>query len=239
MDAFRRNDILFEQVLKSILSSPFVPSGTEPDVTNPDPRQFVNAKNITVNAVQNLLPNSKIPLIWFAKERITIAANILAKGAGSDDDGDFGGGGGAAGAGNNGKACTMPFSTISILAAVTGSNAGANLSTADSWKLSRALMFLPYLKGGAAGGNSGGNGGGVVCLCAPTIEIQGTAKIDASGGDASAGGNKGGGGGGLIVLIASRFVNVTNNVNVLVNGGTKTGTAGDGGSGVIIKKMIK
>src|SRR4051812_18754943 len=40
-DAFRRNDALFEQIMQALMASPFMPTGTDGNVPDPDPRQFV------------------------------------------------------------------------------------------------------------------------------------------------------------------------------------------------------
>lgn len=237
-DAFRRNDLLFESIMKGLLSSPFVPNGTDgsPADADLDPRRFINAREIAVGTPKTLM--SRVPLVWFARERIVLNATLNGRGRGAQagETGDFGGsGGGGAAAGQN---CVMPFGADVILLGGTAGNSGNgldSLSAADAWKLSRALLFLPHLKGGAAGagasaagvGNPGhGAGGGVICLCAPTIELRGAAQIDVRGADANANTN-GGGGGGLVILIARQLINVNIGVNVLVNGGIAPG----GGSG--------
>jgi len=237
-DAFRRNDVLFEQTMQALLASPFMPTGTDGDVLDPDSRRFVNAKIITVNTATNL--NAGVPLIWMAREKIILTQNINAVGfgAGLNQPGDFGGsGGGGAGAG---QACTMPLApTDIILNGGSAGNVGVNLDTADAWKLSRIQLFLPWLKGGAAGSDSGGKGGGVVCLCAPTIELRGAAQIDARGENASAN-DKGGGGGGLVILIARQLINVNPGVNILTTGGTAAGGSGRaGGNGKYLPILFK
>jgi hypothetical protein len=226
-DAFRRNDVLFEQVAQSLLASPFVPNGTDgiPADADLDPRRFINAREIVVGTAKPL--TARVPLIWFARERIVLNANLDGKGMGAQagEKGDFGGSGGGGGAA--GQDCVMPFSTEVILA---GGAAGApglavdSLGPANAWKTSRALLYLPYLKGGAAG--AAGAGGGVICLCAPVIEIRGAAEIDASGADGA-----GGGGGGLVLLIARKFVNVRTTggmANVKVAGGVGAAAGGNG-----------
>ncbi len=237
-DAFRQNDVLFEQVLQSLLSSPFMPTGTDGDVIDPDPRQVVNAKTIVVNTQRNL--TASVPLIWMAREKITLNHTINARGFGAQagQSGDFGGGGG--GGATGGQPCNMPFSGDTILAASAAGAAGRNLDTADAWKISRALLFLPWLKGGAAGSDSGGAGGGVVCLCAPLIElIDPNGKIDARGADAGAA-NKGGGGGGLIILIARQIVNANGGTTILINGGAAAGGSGAaGGNGKFIAQQFQ
>lgn len=221
-DALRRNDLLFEQVAQALLASPFAPNGTdgEPADADLDPRRFLNARSIVVGTPKSLTP--KVPLIWFARERIVLNASINAKGMGAaaGQTGDFGGGGGGAG----GAACVMPFSGEPVVAAGA---AAASIAAADAWKWSRALLHLPHLRGGAGGpAANGGAGGGVVCLCAPVIEIREGAEIDASGAD----GAGGGGGGGLVILIARQLINVRlgGTINVKVNGGAG-GPAGGAG----------
>lgn len=249
-DAFRRNDLLFEGVLKALLASPFVPNGTDgtPADAALDPRRFINAREIAVGTPKTLA--SRVPLIWFARERIVLNASIDGRGRGAQtgETGDFGGsGGGGAAAGQN---CVMPFGTDIILQGGVASNQGNDLdslSVADAWKLSRALLYLPYLKGGAAGAGASagaagtpdhGAGGGVVCLCAPVIELRGAAQIDVRGADANSN-TTGGGGGGLVILIARQLVNVNIGVNVLVNGGTAPagGSGKAGGNGKVIPSL--
>jgi hypothetical protein len=241
-DAFRQNDTLFEQVMQALLSSPFMPSGTDGDVVDPDAKQFVNARMIMVNTARNL--TAGVPLIWMAREKITVNHIINARGMGAaaGQPGDFGGGGG--GGTSAGQPCNMPFSPNPvppdsvILAGSTAGAAGLNLTTADAWKLSRIPMFLPWLKGGAGGSDGGGAGGGVVCLCAPIIEVTGAnGKIDARGSDVTsatvpAGTNsQGGGGGGLVLLIARQLINATPGTTVLVDGGKPLSTTGPGKAG--------
>lgn len=246
-DAFRRNDVLFEQVMQGLLSSPYMPAGIDGDVTNPDPKQFVNAKTIIVNSMINLMAG--VPLIWMAREKITINHTINAKGRGaqSGHPGDFGGSGG--GGATAGQPCNMPFSTDPIIPASAAGSIGVGLdalSEPERWKLSRIPLFLPWLKGGAAGAASsataaGAAGGGVVCLCAPVIElIHLTGKIDASGVTATDS-NGGGGGGGLVFLVARQIVNATAGATVLVNGGPSVagGSGQAGGNGKLIAQTYK
>lgn len=237
-DAFRRNDTLFEQVMQALLSSPYMPTGSDGDPVDPDPKQFVNARTITVSTARKL--TAGVPLIWIARDRITISHTIDARGLGAaaGQPGDFGGGGG--GGASAGPACTMPFGTDAILAASAAGAVGLNLDTADAWKLSRIPLFLPWLKGGAGGSDGGGAGGGVVCLCAPVIEFIGAnGQIDARGADAGAN-NQGGGGGGLVLLIARQLLNATDGVTVLVNGGAPFGGSGKtGGKGKFIPQVYQ
>jgi len=238
-DAFRRNDILFEQVMQALLCSPFMPAGTDGDPVDPDTRQFVNAKTIRVNTACNL--TAGVPLIWIARDKITISNTINARGMGAQagQPGDFGGGGG--GGATGGQPCTMPFSNEPILAASAAATVGLNLDTAVAWKLSRIPLFLPWLKGGAAGSDGGGAGGGVIVLCAPLIElIDPNGKIDARGADAGAI-NQGGGGGGLVLLIARQLMNANPGSTILINGGTPAagGTGKAGGNGKMIAQIYQ
>jgi hypothetical protein len=226
-DAFRTNDILFEKVAQALLASPFVPNGSDGDPADADidARKFLNARNLVMGT--NKVLTAGVPLVWFARERIVINAKLdaMGKGASPGQSGDFGGSGGGIGGGD----CRMPFSTDILVQ--NGADA-ETLAPAEAWRISRSLMYLPHLKGGAGGpALNGGSGGGVVCLCAPIIEIGSVGLIDASGAD----GANGGGGGGLVILIANSFLNVNTNMaplNVLVNGG---GGGHAGGSGRIMR----
>jgi hypothetical protein len=215
-----------------------MPSGTDGDAVDPDAKQFVNAKTIMVNTAQNL--TAGVPLIWVARDKITISSTINARGMGAQagQPGDFGGGGG--GGATGGQPCIMPFSTDTILAASAAGAVGLNLDTAEAWKVSRLPLFLPWLKGGAAGSDGGGAGGGVVCLCAPVIElIDPNGKIDVRGADAGAI-NQGGGGGGLVLLIARQVLNANGGSTVLINGGTAAGGTGKaGGNGKLITHIFQ
>lgn len=245
-DAFRRNDELFEKWLQSVLVSPLIPSGYDAQAiaTNPEPYRFVNAREIEITSPISLAADQhKIPIIWFARDRIVLkeTINVAGKGAQPGEHGDFGGSGGFGTV--DGQPCRLPYSGVQMFpGGITGTNAqkrGQDLSNA--WA-SRALPLLAYCRGGAAGGNDGGTnggaGGGVVVLCAPTIQFEGAnAKIDASGADGQGGGNTGGGGGGLVVLIAKKIIGSTGNVDV--SGGQKQGTGGDGGNGLFLEIEIK
>ncbi len=227
-DALRTNDVLFEKVAQSLLASPFVPNGTdgEPADADLDAKRFINATKIVLGTPKAL--DAGVPLIWFAREKIVINAKIDAsgKGAAAGQTGDFGGSGGGVGGG----ACLMP-GTGDIL--VQNGAAAESIAAEHAWKISRALMYLPQMKGGAGGpAGNGGNGGGVVCLCAPIIEIKPGAEIDASGTN----GAGGGGGGGLVILIAGQLINVNDSggsINVKVNGGGSGATIG--GAGRVMK----
>ena len=241
--AFRRNDVLFEQIVQALMCSPFMPTmalekedeknNVLVDSTNANDvtRRFINAKTINVTVKCSLTP--RVPLIWIAQERITISAEIDAagKGAPSGQKGDFGGsGGGGVGLGFD---CMMPFSTTErVLNGGAIGIVGNPLSSADLWKLSRALLYLPFLVGGASGADLGGAGGGVVCLCAPVIEIKTGGKINVSGEN---GVNKGGGGGGFIYLVARELINVVDGTTAVFTGGTATGSGKAGGNGLCVR----
>ena len=225
-DALRTNDILFEKVAQALLASPFVPNGMDGDPTDADidAKKFINARNLVIGTDKPL--TSGVPLIWFARERIVINAKIDAKGKGSPagQSGDFGGSGGGAGGGN----CTMPFSTDIL---VQNGASAETIIPDEAWRINRALLYLPHLKGGAGGGGgaTAGSGGGVVCLCAPIIEFTPSGIIDASGNDGTAG--AGGGGGGLIILITNQILPLSFAVappKVLVNGGIGSPSGGNG-----------
>lgn len=228
-DAFRTNDALFEKIAQSLLASPFVPNGTDGDPADADidPRKFINAKNLVVGTDKEL--TAGVPMIWFARERIVINATIsgIGKGAAAGQSGDFGGSGGAPGGGS----CIMPFSTDAL---VQNGASAETIDPAEAWRINRALLYLPHLKGGAGGGGvAGGAGGGVVCLCAPIIEFTASGLIDCSGANGT--GADGGGGGGLIILIANQFIPETFDtaeIKVRVNGG---GGGMAGGNGRILK----
>src|SRR4051812_4577809 len=83
-DAFRRNDVLFEQVMQSLLCSPFMPTGSSADLIDPEPREFTNAKTIVLNSSKTLTQG--VPLIWMAREKITINNSLIARGAGAAAD---------------------------------------------------------------------------------------------------------------------------------------------------------
>jgi hypothetical protein len=240
VDAFRQNDILFERVIQSLMCSPFMPASA---IDAPDlvieandikfARTFLNVKTIKVTGKCTL--EARVPLIWIARDRITIEGEIDAVGKGAQaEEGDFGGSGG--GGLSEGKRCVMPFApTIQILAGGAKGTQGLNLKSLleDDWRLSRALLHLPFLVGGAAGADGGGAGGGVVCLCAPLIEFIKGGRINASGKPASV--NKGGGGGGLVYLIAQRVTD-DNEATINIKGGVSAkGTGGAGGDGKYIK----
>lgn len=241
--AFRLNDNLFNQLALSRFAQPFSNRGTDGVLTNPDAKSLVFAETIMVDTDVTL--QAGIPLIWFARTKITISKTINGKGFGAarTDDGDFGGAGGG-GTSSAGKKCSLPRSNPAIDIATggaVGNNAGGNLDAA--WA-SRAQLQLSFCKGAAAGGDDGANlgglGGGIVILCAPIIEFAGTGKIDVTGANGAA--NAGGGGGGLIALIAGEIINLNDagpNQNVLVAGGTSSGTGGAGGAGLLLRKTFQ
>lgn len=238
--AFRINDALIHQLALGRFALPLSNRGTDGVVVNPDPRSIVFADTITITADASL--QGGIPLIWFARKRIVISQKINAKtfGAPRTGDGDFGGGGG--GGASAGKNCVLPRTSVKMVdGGAIGNNDGKPL-TAD-WA-SRALLQLPFCKGGGAGGDQGaslgGLGGGVVILCAPVIEFSGTGSIDASGGDGA--GNAGGGGGGLIALVCRELINLNDagpNPNVLLGGGRSAGTGGKGGAGFLLRRIFQ
>ncbi len=245
-DAFRQNDVLFQQLLQAVLTSPLVPNGMDGIISDPPAYQVVNAKTITVsNPIPFMTgPNRhRLPLIWLAREKITIGAKIDAKGNGAfisadanTKFGDFGGSGGGSDA-DSGAGCRLPFSATDFLAGGASGANGNNLSTELEWA-SRAFAYLPFCRGGAAGGSAdGGEGGGVVFLCAPVIEFLANGEIDVSGNDGKSG-NAGGGGGGLVVLTARHIHNANLGSNILINGGTKSGSGGDGGEGHFFRRII-
>jgi hypothetical protein len=230
-DAFRRNDLFFEKVLRALFSAPLVGNGSDGVMIDPPAKQIVHATTITVNSLTTLEP--RVPLIWFARESITIKRRIDAQGKGAQptEDGDFGGSGGGGAAA--GKACKLPVSGHQILAGGAIGAVGNNL-TAD-WA-SRALSILALCKGGAAGGDAtGGAGGGVVVLCAPVINIDrsagNTGEIVAKGADGTGGG--GGGGGGLVILIGNEITGTAGHVDFAGGGG-----AGAGGIGLFMERKF-
>lgn len=254
--AFRENDVLFEQLAQAILASPLVPNGVDGDVPAAGNSLLVyrlyNANTLTVSSNIDFLSTAgppsryRLPLIWLARDKITISATIDARGNGAfnsgtagSEIGDFGGSGGGSNAAA-GAACQLPFLGTQILPGGASGNPGLDVTDAghqaQQWA-SRSLVNLPFCKGGAAGGGSnGGSGGGVIFLCAPTIEFQDAGMIDARGEDGA--GDDGGGGGGLVVLTARRFVNVNPGTNILVTGGRGPGAGGDGGEGYIWLRQV-
>jgi hypothetical protein len=246
-NAFRQNDALFEKIVQALMCSPFMPSAAtaladSSDVTvnnNNFALKFLNAKTISVTTT--CIATQRVPIIWIARERITISELIDASGMGADggQTGDFGGSGGGGTA--VGPACFMPLSAKAEADRIMlgGAAGGIGNNLVDSWQLSRALLHLPWLVGGAGGANAGGKGGGVVCLCAPIIELRGNGKIDVSGQKAT-GVNTGGGGGGLVILIARQILNANEGSTILINGGSHAASgSGAGGNGKFIRHEFK
>jgi hypothetical protein len=245
--AFRENDALFEKILQSLMCSPFMPSaalavGGSNDVdVNSDSfaRAFLNVKTITVTTKCTL--TERVPLIWVASDRIVLNEELdgSGKGAVAGTTGDFGGSGG--GGASVGPACFMPLSgkTTADRILLGGAIGAAGQPVVESWQLSRALLHLAWSVGGAGGADVGGAGGGVVCLCAPIIELRDKGKINVAGQGTTT--NKtGGGGGGLVILIARQIINAVEGTTILINGGTaaKSGS-GQGGAGKFIKHEFK
>lgn len=237
--AFRQNDNLIERTIQSGLAAPFAARGNVPVSANPDPKAHLFADNIVVNAP--VTAQAGIPVVWTARNKITISATLSAKGKGAADTGDFGGGGGSGSAGNPGKNCQLPRLTPALVTAAGGLAVNNPGAPADPVWASRAPLMLTFVKGGAAGGNDGANpgglGGGVIVLCAPVIELEDNGIIDASGDNGTA--NAGGGGGGLIILIAREIIGLRDggaNPNVLYNGGSSSGSGGRGGNGLLLRK---
>lgn len=255
-DAFRQNDLFFEKIIQSIFASPLVPNGADGAVINPSPIRFVQATTLVSNNPAVL--ESSVPLVWFARERITIREVINARGKGAApantfavpsvaaQNGDFGGSGGGSGGvgGVSGQGCFLPVSNIPMVA---GGGAGAvGNPLAEEWA-TRAVSFLGLCRGGASGGGGtrAGAGGGIVVLCAPIIELAANGKIDARGADATDF-NSGGGGGGMVLMIARQILGIQEDTpglpaghvpapNVLVAGGAGHGTGGAGGRGFFLK----
>ena len=240
--AFRQNDAVLYNVFMGALSAPLASIAESAPLENPDPKGVWVANHIVVDTVAGIESGAGIPLVWYARESIVLSNIVRAKGRGaaSGADGDFGGTGGG-GASSVGHPCVLPRSNPALELAAGGAQGNAPGTTVDPAWASRALLMLPFCKGGAAGGddgtNRGGGGGGVVVLCAPVIEFADNGKIDASGSDGAA--NAGGGGGGLIVLIANEIRGLRDagpDPNVLVNGGG--GGGGRGGNGLVIVKRF-
>ncbi|MEM8897362.1 MAG: hypothetical protein AAGC85_04625 [Bacteroidota bacterium] len=249
-EVFQQNDEFIRKKFLSIFSSPLPFNGSENHVKNPNPRRFVIARTITVNEPIELV--EKVPLIWYAQEKISIQNEIRGsgKGAPSGSEGDFGGSGG--GGHQPGMACRFPIRGQELVPGGTANQAGENMNQL----LPDVLFMLAYAIGGASGGHDedpgdgvsfaqGGAGGSIICLIAPEIEIMGEGKIIASGEDGGRGvsgitGNAGGGGGGTVILLANDRPSIisdpTNpNANVLVQGGAGLGSGGQGGQGQIFE----
>ncbi|MEZ4958228.1 MAG: hypothetical protein R2830_00275 [Saprospiraceae bacterium] len=238
-DAFRQNGLLFHNIMQSLLTCPFLPNGVDGDVTDPVAHRFVQANILTVANV-DVTATPKVPIVWFAREKIIIRRTVSATGMGAanGETGDFGGSGGGSSAAA-GNACLLPLSNAAMDGLDGGASGAAGNPLTREWAM-RALSYLSLCKGGASGGGaSGGAGGGVIILCAPEIELAGPGKLEANGANAPGGSDAGGGGGGLIVLIAQRTTGLNNGVNVVANGGLKDGGGGNGGNGLVLPLEIK
>ncbi len=236
-DALRVNDDFLKKSIEAALAAPM--AGRVHDInvlTNPSVREIVMAEEI--NLTSAVSPNPKVPLVWFARTKITLrnSINAVGKGAPQTEAGDFGGSGGGGSTGGN--PCNLPLIGTTLSAGgATGTGSGNALD--PDWA-TRALLYPAACKGGAGGGGAnGGAGGGVVILCAPVIEFAAGGQIDASG-QAATGANSGGGGGGLIVLIAGEIIGLKEApdaaANALVTGGAGNG-GGNGGNGLVLKKI--
>ena len=235
--AFRQNDLLFQDISTSLLSAPLIPNGVDNHVVNPSPIQLVNAKTIHISSIIKV--ESQVPLIWMATEKIVINSTIdgQGKGAPSGKVGDFGGSGGGGSDSdasvNQGQACVLPVSGVSILNGVAEKTEG---NSSDSTWITRAFSYLALCQGGASGGGrNGGPGGGVVFLFAPLIEFRENGKINVAGNDG--GDNSGGGGGGVIILIANQIKNLKDtggqpDRNIDIRGGDAASPSGKGGEGI-------
>jgi len=236
-DTFRKNDDLFEQLIRAMLCSPLVPNGADGVVVNPEAHRFVQATELTLT-IPNYNLIAEVPLIWFATERITITAPINGKGKGSPPGqfGDFGGSGGGI-TGQKGGACRLPSLGHQIIEGGEGP-AGKGKQLPQEWA-SRLLTSIGVCRGGAGGaGAGGGAGGGIVVLCAPEIKFIGSGSIDVSGEDAKASPG-GGGGGGVVILIAKEFFpNTTLSSEIKYRGGTGN-SGGDGGDGRFYPIQVK
>ncbi len=238
-DAFRQNGLLFQNVMQSVLTCPFLPNGVDGDVTDPAAHRFVQANILTLANV-DVTATPKVPIVWFAREKIIIRRTVSATGMGAanGETGDFGGSGGGSSA-DAGKDCLLPLSGAAMTGLEGGTVGNPGNTLTREWAM-RALSYLSLCKGGASGGGAtGGAGGGVVILCAPEIVIEGPGKIEANGANAPGGSNAGGGGGGLILLISQRMTGLNNGVNLTVIGGLKDGGGGNGGNGLVLPLEIK
>ena len=239
-DSFRKNDSLIHSVFASGLAAPAGSRGNVANPPTPHAADLVFADQLNIGT--EVILREGTPLIWRARQKITLSAKINGKGKGAprDSDGDFGGSGGGSPS-QSGKRCVLPLSSPAIeMAAASVNNPGANLDAA--WA-SRAWLSLQYSKGAGAGGHSGANlggpGGGIVVLCAPVIEFAAGGQIDVSGDQGPA--NAGGGGGGLILLIAGEIVGLQADgatPNIFLAGGGSAGNGKSGGNGLLVQKLI-
>ncbi len=258
-ESLRINDEFFHNLFLSVLCSPLsiniihikneeAGGNVTWDSTTYSVNEILQASTIILSEGNTVDVSQKVPLVWYANEKITINGTINAKGKGaqSGEEGDFGGSGGK-GASNDGMACKIPISGALINQGGHGAGSDGNppehpngYDLSESWA-SRALFFTGICKGGASGGNgnksgTGGSGGGVVFLFAPEIELGPNAKIDVSGMDGVEGG--GGGGGGLVVLVAH---NITRHETamILTTEGMGSGEGRPGGKGVVLIKTYQ
>lgn len=245
-DAFRQNDLLFEQTLRSLAYS-LLPLNNGVDgavnfTAGTDKTQIWRTTTATINTAITATPG--VPLIIMASSTtgvagsgtITLSQTITAAGAGTGV-GHLGGSGGGGSAGP-GQAIALPISGTSLVPGGVGANPGA--TPANTNHFLRALPLLPVLAGGGAGGASGtasvtgGAGGGVVVLIADTINWTG-GGINVAG-SAGSGAGGGGGGGGAIIMIAKTFtpsVPVAGGTFVVTGGASGGAGAGAGGAGLL------
>ena len=241
-DTFRSNDHLLHALMAAGLAAPFGSRGNMANPPAPDASDLVFADQLNISSEIILRPG--IPLIWRARQKITLTAKINGKGKGPspNTDGDFGGAGGGS-ATNSGSRCILPHTNPAMeIAAASVNTDGAAV---DPVWASRAWLYLQHSKGGGAGGaegaTMGGRGGGIVVLCAPVIEFGAGGMIDVSGESGAA--NAGCGGGGLVLLIAGEITGLLTDgagANVMIQGGQPTapGTGKAGGNGLLIQKII-
>lgn len=258
MRSLRQNADIMEGLLAGLVHNIWLRNdGSDGPLTSAGFNTARIARATTFNINGALTLTEGMPLIILATQSITINANIDAKGksapftatlpATSGALGNLGGGGGKGGTSAGGSA-VLPFSNAVL--ALGGGNPPTNPTNGTAAgandAVSRMLGLVTCLAGGGGGGNGaalpgdrGGQGGGVVVLCAPQI-IYTSGIIDARG-DNGHGTNAGGGGGGCIICISSNPAGAITTAfasnavapadNFKIDGGTKTGTGGDGGAG--------
>ena len=239
-NSFRNNDHILHNILASGFAAPFGSRGNVANPPAPHASDLVFADHLNIAA--EVILREATPLIWRARQKITLSAKIngAGKGAPRDSDGDFGGSGGGSSS-HTGKQCTLPQSNPPIeIASASVDNPGTNL---DPIWASRAWLSLQYSKGAGAGGQSGadpgGIGGGIVVLCAPVIEFAAGGQIDVRGDQGLT--NAGGGGGGLILLIAGEIIGLHADgptQNILLSGGGSAGNGKSGGNGLLLQNII-
>ncbi len=239
-NSFKLNDEVLHEVFASGFAGLQGSRGITVNPPAPNAGELLFADELNINT--EILLKQGQPLIWRARNKITLTAKINGKGKGAATatEGDFGGSGGGSPS-QSGKRCVLPLSTPAIeIAAASVNNPGADL---DPVWASRASLVLPYSKGGGSGGDSGANqggpGGAIVVLCAPEIVFAAGGEIDVSGEPGAA--NAGGGGGGLVLLIACNITGVQAEgatPNIKLNGGGSAGNGKTGGKGLLIQKII-